>query len=145
MVPLLIAYAAFVVVSWLVDPLLSLLLMARADARQYLNQDDKQNGMLVGACLAAAILFAIAGVTTGWETAYLAAFAIGFTSFTVAAAHQSDPGTRRRKLLMKMAAAAAVLSLATSIVPAGPAVTMLTITILLVVASTWMSRFMSEH
>lgn len=143
LVPLLVAYVAFVVLSWLADPLLNLLLMARKDSRRYLDRDDRMSGTLVGACLAAAVLLGLAGAFTGWEGAFLSALGIGFTSFTVSAAFHEAEGPRRTRFL-GMAVLAAVLSLWAGVAGAELAGLFLLGAILTIAASTWMSRFGPE-
>ena len=86
--PLLIAYAGFVVLSWLADPLLNLLLMARPEGRRLLTPDEKRGAVLVGACLSLAALLGAIAALSAWKNAGLSAFGVAFSSFAVAAAYQ---------------------------------------------------------
>ena len=137
--PLLIAYAGFVVLSWLADPLLNLALMARPEGRRLLTPDEKRGALLVGACLTlAALLGAVAALTT-WKNAGMSAFGVGFSSFAVAAAYQRVG--RKRTQLQVLAGIALCSSLAAGILPQQFAGIGLAIAILCIVLGTWMSHF----
>ena len=137
--PLLIAYAGFVVLSWLADPLLNLLLMARPEGRRLLTPDEKRGALLVGACLTlAAVLGAIAAFTP-WKNAGLSAFGVAFTSFAVAAAYQRKG--RKRTQLQVLASIALCSSLGAAVLPEQFAGIALAIAILCIVVGTWMSHF----
>jgi tetratricopeptide (TPR) repeat protein len=137
--PLLIAYAGFVVLSWLADPLLNLVLMARPEGRRLLTPDEKRGALLVGACLTLAALLGGIAALTPWKSAGLSAFGVAFTSFAVSAAHQRQ-GRKRTQLLI-LAGLAFCSSLAASILPPQLAGFGLVIAILCIVLGTWMSHF----
>jgi tetratricopeptide (TPR) repeat protein len=137
--PLLIAYAGFVVLSWLADPLLNLLLMARPEGRRLLTPDEKRGAALVGACLALALLLGAVATLTPWKAAGLSAFGVGFTSFAVTAAYQRKG--RKRSQLQVLAANAFCSSIAAAILPQQLAGLGLVIAILCIALSTWMSHF----
>ena len=137
--PLLIAYAGFVVLSWLADPLLNLVLMARPEGRRLLTPDEKRGALLVGACLALAILLASIAALTQWKSAGASAFGVGFTSFAVSAAYQRMG--RKRTQLQVLAGIAFCSSLAAGILPQRLAGVALVIAILCIVLGTWMSHF----
>jgi tetratricopeptide (TPR) repeat protein len=137
--PLLIAYAGFVVLSWLADPLLNLLLMARPEGRRLLTPDEKRGALLVGACLILAILLGGIAALTPWKSAGLSAFGVGFTSFAVTAAYNRKG--RKRTQLQVLAGVALCSSLAAGILPQRLAGVGLAIAILCIVLGTWMSHF----
>jgi tetratricopeptide (TPR) repeat protein len=137
--PLLFAYMGFVVLTWLADPLLNLLLMAKAEGRRLLTPDEKRASVLVGACLSLALLLGGIGALSTWKSAGLSAFGVGFTSFAVAAAYQRKG--RKRVQLQILTAVAFCSSLAAGIVPEQLAGLGLVIAILCIALSTWMSQF----
>ncbi|HEX7337512.1 MAG TPA: hypothetical protein VF252_09930 [Gemmatimonadales bacterium] len=137
--PLLVAYAGFVVLSWLADPLLNLLLMARAEGRRLLSPDDKRGAVLVGGCLALALLLGALAALSPWKAAGLSAFGVGFTSFAVTSAYQRKG--RKRTQLQILAGLALCSSLAAGILPRQLAGFGLLIAILCIILGTWMSHF----
>ena len=137
--PVLIAYVGFVVLSWLADPLLNLLLMARAEGRRLLTPDEKRGAVLVGGCLSLAVLLGALAALTSWKDAGLSAFGVGFTSFAVTAAYQRKG--RKRTQLQVLAGVALCASLAAGILPRGLAGLGLLIAIGCIVLGTWMSHF----
>jgi hypothetical protein len=134
--PLLIAYAGFVVLSWLSDPLLNLVLMARPEGRRLLTPDEKRGALLVGACLTLAALLGGIAALTPWKSAGLSAFGVGFTSF----AAYNRKGQKRTQLQV-LAGVAFCSSLAAGILPQQFASVGLAIAILCIVVGTWMSHF----
>jgi tetratricopeptide (TPR) repeat protein len=137
--PLLIAYAGFVVLSWLADPLLNLVLMARPEGRRLLTPDEKRGALLVGSCLTLAALLGGMAALTPWKSAGLSAFGVAFTSFAVSAAYQRKG--RKRIQLQVLAGLALCSSLAAGILPQQLAGFGLVIAILCIVLGTWMSHF----
>ena len=137
--PLLIAYVGFVLLSWLADPLLNLVLIARPEGRRLLTADEKRGALLVAGCLIlAALLGGIAALST-WKNAGLSAFGVGFTSFAVTAAYQRTG--QKRMQLQVLAGLALCSSLAAAILPQQLAGFALLIAILCIVLATWMSHF----
>jgi len=141
--PLLIAYAGFVVLTWLADPLLNLVLMARPEGRRLLTPDEKRGAVLVGACLTLAALLGVTAAFTQWKNAGMSAFGVGFTSFAVTAAYQRRG--RKRTQLQVLAGIALCSSLAAGILPDQFAGIALVIAILCIVLGTWMSHFGEDH
>jgi hypothetical protein len=137
--PLLIAYVGFVVLSWLADPLLNLLLMARREGRRLLTADEKRGALLVGCCLALAALLAAIAALSSWKNAGLSAFGVGFTSFAVAAAYQRTG--QKRTQLQVLASLALCSSLAAGVLRQQLAGFGLLIAILCIALGTWMSHF----
>jgi len=137
--PLLIAYAGFVVLSWLADPLLNLLLMARPEGRRLLTPDEKRGALLVGACLTVAALLAVIAALSTRKSAGMSAFGVGFTSLVLTAAYNRRG--RKRTQLQALAGVAFCSSLAAGILPQQLAVVALVIAIVCIVLGTWMSHF----
>jgi tetratricopeptide (TPR) repeat protein len=141
--PLLIAYAAFVVLSWLADPLLNLLLMARPEGRRLLTSDQKRGALLVAGCLTIAALLAGIAALSPWKSAGMSAFGIGFTSLAVIAAYNRKG--RKRTQLQVLAGVAFCSSLVAGVLPQQLAVVAVVIAILSIVLGTWMSHFGKDH
>ncbi|HSA55355.1 MAG TPA: tetratricopeptide repeat protein [Gemmatimonadaceae bacterium] len=139
LVPVLVAYAVFVLASWLADPLLNLALMRHAEGRTALSEDDRRSGTRVGLCLAAAVILTVVALITPWDGAFAGAIMIGLTSLTVAGAYNCAPGRYRRRLLTA-ASAFAVLGLAATVVPDAMAGNFMLIVVLGVAVSTWVAR-----
>lgn len=143
LVPFLIAYLLFILMTWLADPLLSLLLMAHPEGRQVLSDDDRKSGLLVGACLGAAIVLAMLRALTSWDAALYGAVAIGAASFTVAGAFKCAPGTYRSRLL-GVAVIFVTLGLGSTVVADAVAGTLVAIVVVGVIITTWVARSWSE-
>ncbi|HWL39994.1 MAG TPA: tetratricopeptide repeat protein [Gemmatimonadaceae bacterium] len=142
--PFLIAYMVFVFAAWLADPLLSLLLMLRREGRQFLSDDDKKSGILVGCCLGAGILLGLAGAFTPWRAALNGAVAIAVTSITIAGAYNCAAGTDRSRLLLA-AGMFVALGLMSTLSEHGGGPTLTLIVIFGVVISAWVARSWSER
>jgi len=139
--PVLVAYLAFLALSWLADPLLNLLLMARPEGRRLLDADARRSALLVGACLAGAAVLGLASLA-GRPSLLLSAFAVGFASFAVSAAYGHRG--RRRRQLKGLAGTAIVAGLAAGVVSESLQGGMLLVAVLGVVAATWLSHFGTE-
>lgn len=138
LVPLMVAYGLFVLLSWLADPVLNLLLMARPEGRKLLRPQDKQEAVLVGSCLGAASLLLVLALAASWTGGYLAAFGVALSSITVAAAFHLD-GVARRAFLAA-AAAFVTLSVLSGAVPSPTSGSLVLIAIIGIVLTTWISR-----
>jgi tetratricopeptide (TPR) repeat protein len=138
--PLLVAYAALVLLTWLADPLLDLLLMARAEGRRLLRPEQQRCALLVGACLGGAVVAGSMGLAAAWSGGLAAATGLAFVSLTVAGAHQLPHGPRRAGMLA-LAATLAALALAAGVAAPETAAMLIGVVILGVVASTWVTRF----
>lgn len=138
--PVIVLYFAFVFVSWLADPLLDLTLMARAEGRRLLSDDDKRGALAVGRTLGVAILLSLAGLAVeSLRLFLLPGLAIGFTSLTVAAAYQCAPGKERTGLLI---ASRAFAGLGLAAIVAGPQLGagLVLLVFVGVAIGTWVSR-----
>ncbi len=140
--PLLVLYIGFLVLSWLADPLLNLVLMARADGRRLLRPEERQAALLVGGCLGLAGLLAGAAALGGARDLYLSAFGVGLTSFGVAAAYNRSG--RRRRQLQAVAAAGFGCGLASGAAPPPADAILLLLCLLCVGIATWTSSLGSD-
>lgn len=143
LIPIFIGYALFILMTWLADPLLNLVLMAHPEGRRVVSDDDKQSGLLVGACLGGAVLFAMLRLLTSWDGALNGAITIGVTSFTVAGAFACVPGKHRSRLL-KLATIFVVAGLASTVVSNPLAGTLVAVVVVGVVITTWVARSWAE-
>lgn len=135
LIPVMVAYLALVLASWLADPLLNGLLLLTADGRRLLSRDDKQSGVVICAVLALALALVVGGLVRGSDTLLLGALAVGMTSITAAGAYQCNPGTQRRLLL-----GLAALLVLTALVATALAWEGLTVLVILGVAiSSWLT------
>lgn len=137
--PLLIAYVAFVVLSWLADPLLNLLLMARPEGRRLLDADQKRSAVLVAGCLAGGAILAITGALGEQPRLLLGGLGVGLGGFAIAAAYSCE-GRKRRRLGV-LAAVAIGSSVASVVAPTGAAPLLFLAAVLSAAAATWMSHF----
>lgn len=143
-VPLLVLYGAFVLLSWLADPLLNLLLLLRPDGRRLVRPDEKQGALFVGASLGVALLLGLASTLIDWRGAFLGALSVTFTSLAFAAAYQAPAGSQRI-LLTALAAVLFIIAIASSVVSGALAGTLLVVVILGVAAATWASRLLTAR
>jgi tetratricopeptide (TPR) repeat protein len=109
--PVLILYAVFVLLTWLADPLLNLLLIARKDGRRLLTADQQAGAVAVGGCLAAAVILGVAAWVTGLEDALLSAVGLGLVSIAVAAVFRAEPGSSRRRWMRLVTLALVLMAL----------------------------------
>ncbi len=136
-IPLLVVYIGFVVLSWLADPLLNLVLMFRADGRRLLRPEEQQAALLVGGSLGLAGLLAVAAALSGNRDLYLSAFGVGLTSFAVAAAYTRSG--RRHRQLQAVATVGFLCGLASGFVPPPADAILLLLCILCIGIATWTS------
>lgn len=139
--PLLAVYLAFVLLSWLADPLLHLLLMLKPEGRRLLDEEQRDEALQVAACLGTGVVLAAGAALLGWSEGYQSAFAAGFTSLAVSAAYRR--GGRRRTQLRWAAGIAFGLGLGAGI-PGEWSTALFGCSILLTAISTWVSSLGSE-
>jgi tetratricopeptide (TPR) repeat protein len=140
--PFLIAYAIFVFMTWMADPLLNLLLMVHPEGRKVLSDEDRLSGWLVGACIGAAIVFAILAETTGWRGAFNGVVTMAATSFTVAGAFKCEGIYRAR--LLRVASFFAAAGLVSTLVSNPLAGILVAIVVVGMIISAWVARSWSE-
>lgn len=142
LLPFIIAYAVFIFMTWMADPLLSLVLMVLPEGRKFLSEDDKQSGLLVGAFLGAAIVFAILAETTEWRGAFNGVLTMAATSFTVAGAFKCEDPYRAR--LLRVATFFAAAGLLSTVVSNPLAGILVVIVVVGMIISAWVARSWSE-
>jgi tetratricopeptide (TPR) repeat protein len=141
-VPVLVVYLAFVVLSWLADPLMNLLLMTRAEGRRLLEPDQRRSAVLVGSCLGLGAALGIGGGISDQPRLALAGLGVGLASFALAAAGTREE--RRRTRFYSMAGVAIGASLLSALAPESLAGTLFLVAVLCSAAVTWMSAFARE-
>lgn len=137
--PIIYAYIAFVLLTWLADPLLNLTLLARTEGRRLLSPDDRRGAVAVGTALAIGLLLMSIGALASVDAAFGAGMAVGFTSLLFAAAFACAPGKQRAGLLT-VATIFVALGLASMLVPASIGPTLVVVVAIGVVIGTWVSR-----
>jgi tetratricopeptide (TPR) repeat protein len=142
-VPLLIAYLGFLTLSWLADPLLNLLLMARPEGRRLLDADQRRAAVLVGSCLALGAATGIAGALVHEPRVMLGGLGVGLGCFAIAAAYSCEG--RKRRQVGVLAAVAIGASLVSIVVPEGMDAALFLAAVLSAAAATWMSHFGSDR
>jgi hypothetical protein len=140
--PVLIAYLGFVTLSWLADPLLNLLLMARPEGRRLLSADQRRAALLVGSCLALGATMGIAGALADHPRMMLGGLGVGLGCFAIAAAYSREG--RKRQQLGVLAAVAIGASLISIVAPDGMDA-VLFLAAVLSAAATWMSHFGADR
>jgi tetratricopeptide (TPR) repeat protein len=138
--PLLAIYIAFVVASWLADPLLNLLLLAKAEGRALLKGAERTAALLVGAALGTASLAALAGWAFSIENLMLSGLVFGLASFSIAAAYQCAEGKYRTRMQL-WAGTVVVLAFIGATAPGDLGSAAIGIGVLLAVIGTWVGRW----
>ena len=135
--PLLAAYIAFVILSWLADPLLNLVLLTGREGRRLLGRDERHAALLVGGCLGLALLLGGGAALTGWDRGYLSALGVGLTSFAVSATWNRTG--RRRALLQRITALAFTAAIGSGLAPSPWGEGLILLAILAIAVTTWTS------
>jgi tetratricopeptide (TPR) repeat protein len=105
---------AFVILTWLADPLFNLALRMNPYGRLALNEDQQKSSTLVGLCVVVAAFCVAAGLVFGFSMPLLAATAgIGLLAMPLSAIFNCRPGTPRR--LMALYATVMALALAAGV------------------------------
>lgn len=112
--PLIGLYAAFVLLTWLADPVTNLLLMLKPEGKRLLSLDDQRAAIFVGASLGVALALVIAYAVSRWEAALFGAVVFAVTTLPVAGAFALAPG-RRRTVLLTVAGALAFCGVMASV------------------------------
>ncbi|MCC7001763.1 MAG: hypothetical protein IT357_06380 [Gemmatimonadaceae bacterium] len=138
--PLLAIYIAFVVASWLADPLLNLLLLTKAEGRALVKGDERRAALLVGAVLGTAMLSALAGWAFSVENLMLSGFVLGLASFSIAAAYQCAEGKYRTRMQL-WAGTVVVLAFIGATAPGDLGSAVIGLGVLVAVIGTWVGRW----
>jgi hypothetical protein len=141
--PVLVLYLVFVALTWLADPLMNLLLMARPEGRRLLRAEERRGAVLVACCLAAGVALGVAAGVTNAPRLALPALGVGFASFAVAAAYGREG--RKRRQLQVLAAVAVAGSLLSAVAPRGVGGALFLAAVLSSAAATWLSHFGSDR
>ena len=139
-IPLLAAYLAFMLLTWLADPLLNLMLFARPDTRRLLQQDERRSGLLVGGALLTALVLVVTGMAFKWDGGLRGAFGIGFATIAISAVFLSR-GARKRKWLGALALIAVCGGIGAAALGGDLSAICLAVSVLATVISTWSTRF----
>jgi tetratricopeptide (TPR) repeat protein len=105
--PLLGAYLAFVVLSWIADPLFNLLLRVNRFGRLALSREEIIASNWIGACLAGGLAALGVGLATGSDTALLVALSFGLLIIPLSATFNCAEGWPRTIMALYTAGLAA--------------------------------------
>ncbi len=112
--PLLILYAAFAILTWIASPLFNLLLRLNRFGRLALLREQVVTSNWVGLCVAGALVSLVLYLTVGGEGALISALVCGLLIPPLATIYQCDPGwPRTTAVAVAIALAAAGLTSAT--------------------------------
>ncbi|PIQ83276.1 MAG: hypothetical protein COV75_08345 [Candidatus Omnitrophica bacterium CG11_big_fil_rev_8_21_14_0_20_63_9] len=109
--PLLIAYAAFVILTWIADPLFNLLLRFDRFGRLALSEDQIHATNWIGACLGVCLAALLAGWITGVSAWLIAALVCGLYVMPLSGVFHAPVG-RPRRIMAGYAIGLAVLGAA---------------------------------
>ena len=99
--PVVIAYMLFAILSWLAQPVFNLLLFVHPYGRHALNDDQRSQARWVGVCLALALGSLGIWFASGRSEDYpMAALVFGLLTLPVAAVHSCDEGWPRTTMLV---------------------------------------------
>lgn len=96
LLPLMIAYGVFVLMSWVADPLFDFLLRFDAQGRRMVPRDRAVAANTVVAALGAAVYAVLAAVASGNDEFFLLALVLGAMVIPLAGTFQCEPGWPRR-------------------------------------------------
>jgi tetratricopeptide (TPR) repeat protein len=139
-VPVLIAYGSFVLLTWLADPLLNLTLYSDRRSRAHLSEDQRRGGLAVGAIAALGLGLGLTAWVSGSARLGLAALAVSMASLA-AAAHYATESSTKRDVLGVLAVAAFLLGAGSAFVPESFGPFLFLLAILSAAGATWYSRF----
>jgi hypothetical protein len=109
--PVIFLYTAFVLLTWVADPLFNLLLRLDRFGRLALSRKEIQASNWFGAVLGLALVALAAGLATGSETPLLVALGAGALILPVTAVFRCAPGWPRRAMAGYTALVALLLAL----------------------------------
>ncbi len=110
--PVVVAYGAFVVVSWLADPLFNLMLRLDRFGKHVLDGDERRGANLVGSCLLGAVICLVLGLVLGSFPLIMAALGCAVMAIPCSAVFRCDAGWPRRNMALGTAGLALVGGLA---------------------------------
>jgi tetratricopeptide (TPR) repeat protein len=93
--PIIITYLAFVLLSWLADPLFNLLLRLDRFGRYVLSRDQTKGANLVGACALGVILSLVVGLVVGSPAVLMIALGCALLTVPCSAIFRCDRGWPR--------------------------------------------------
>ncbi len=96
--PIVILYLAFVLLSWLADPLFNLLLRLDRFGKYVLSRDQTMGANLVGACALGVILGIVVGLAIGSSAALLVALGCALLTIPCSAIFRCDRGWPRQAM-----------------------------------------------
>ena len=140
--PVLIAYAMFVMLTWVADPLLDLMLSFDREGRRLVSRDGLLGGYAVGACLALAVLLGVGHLMDVGESLGLAALGLAFIALPLAAVFRCEPGWPRVAMAVYTAALVVLLAIGTAANDAGGAV--FGLAIFGAALGTWLARWLTS-
>lgn len=138
--PLLAIYIAFVVASWLADPLLNLLLLATAEGRALVRGPERRAALLVGSALGAGTVVALVGWGFSMGNVLMAGIVLGLASFSIAGAYRCAEG-KYRTWMQVWAVSVVVLALIGAAAPGEIGSAASGIGLLVAVIGTWVGRW----
>ncbi|MFN0098419.1 MAG: hypothetical protein ACKVS7_07085 [Gemmatimonadaceae bacterium] len=138
--PVLAVYIAFVVASWLADPLLNLLLLAKAEGRALVKGPERTAALLVGSALGTAILVALVAWTFSLGNLMMSAIVLGLASFSISAAYRCAEGKYRTRMQL-WAGSVVALAFVGATAPGELGGAANGIGVLLAVTGTWFGRW----
>jgi tetratricopeptide (TPR) repeat protein len=98
--PILIAYVAFAVMTWIAAPLFNLLLRLDRFGRHALSRDQVVASNWIGCFLAGALVSAVLWLWTDTDFAFLGMFLFGFLLLPLSATFACSPGWPRRMMAL---------------------------------------------
>jgi tetratricopeptide (TPR) repeat protein len=139
LVPLMIAYVAFVLLSWTAPQVFNAVLLASRDGRYVLSPEQRHSGGWMAAGVGAAIGFTVAALATGAGWLQIAAIMFAALLIPLAATFRGPRGRPTRVMSMVTAGLYAVAAASTVMYTQGSelAGTLTSVVLLAVVAISW--------
>jgi tetratricopeptide (TPR) repeat protein len=106
--PIIIAYAVFVLLTWLADPLFNLLLRLNKFGRYALSREEVVSSNWIGGCLALAVVLACVGCVLDSGPLLSSALVAGFIVLPLSAVFNCSAGWPRRMMALYTALVALV-------------------------------------
>jgi tetratricopeptide (TPR) repeat protein len=116
--PVLLLYLAFGVLTWIADPLFNLLLRLDRNGRLALSAEQVRASNWVGLCLFTALLFTVAGASSGWIDLLIGGGLFGLLVLPIAGIFDCRAGWPRRVMSIYTAVLAALAGVAVGLLVA---------------------------